>query len=243
MLRMVPKSVLESTGCRGGGWRRTAKPMCGQPIARTSGAMLRMAALVAVSAICCASAQTPEEGPAGPCHGSARWGEKTNCAPAGETIAGKLAFLRAAAVTAEQEVRNSPDEWGRGMPGVGKRFASVFGKHLVKSGVQIGMAGLLHEDLRYCRSPKSGFRSRLKHALVSTVAGRSAKTGEATPAVGRFSGAIASGLVSRAWQPVRLRTVSSGIASAGVSLGADAGANVVREFWPEIRRLFGRPPN
>jgi hypothetical protein len=42
------------------------------------------------------------------------------------------------------------------------------------------------------------------------------------------------------WQPARLRTASGGIASAGVSLGADAGANLVREFWPEIRRFFGR---
>ncbi|HZS49399.1 MAG TPA: hypothetical protein VFA54_00950 [Bryobacterales bacterium] len=205
--------------------------------------MVRIAALVAVSVISCASAQTPVEDPACSCHGSPAKVEKTDCTQAGDTIAGKQAFLHAAAVTAEQEIRNSPDEWGRGIPGVGKRFASVFGKHLIKSGVQLGVARLLHENLGYCRSQKSGFRARLNHALVSAVMGRSTRTGNATPAVGRFSGAITSGFVSRTWQPARLRTASGGIASAGVSLGADAGANVVREFWPEIRRFFGRRSN
>ena len=41
--------------------------------------------------------------------------------------------------------------------------------------------------------------------------------------------------VSRLWQPARLHTVSSGLSSSGISLGADAASNVVREFWPEIR--------
>jgi len=35
--------------------------------------------------------------------------------------------------------------------------------------------------------------------------------------------------------PARFHTFSSGISSAGISLAVDAGLNVMREFWPEIR--------
>ena len=54
-------------------------------------------------------------------------------------------------------------------------------------------------------------------------------------ATSRFSGAIAGGFVSRAWMPAWFHTFASGISSAGISLAVDAGVNVLREFWPEIR--------
>jgi len=47
-------------------------------------------------------------------------------------------------------------------------------------------------------------------------------------------------LISRAWQPARQHTLGSGLATAGIILGADAGSNVVREFWPEIRHPHRR---
>ena len=44
---------------------------------------------------------------------------------------------------------------------------------------------------------------------------------------------MGTGLISRAWQPAALHTVSSGVASGGDhALGVDAGTNVAREFWP-----------
>lgn len=53
-------------------------------------------------------------------------------------------------------------------------------------------------------------------------------------ASGKMAGNFGSGLVSRAWQPARPRTVSGGVATGGIMLGADATSNVVQEFWPEI---------
>jgi hypothetical protein len=52
---------------------------------------------------------------------------------------------------------------------------------------------------------------------------------------GEISGAVGSGLISRLWQPASTRTLAAGFTSAGITLGVDAGQNVVREFWPEIR--------
>jgi len=131
------------------------------------------------------------------------------------------------------EVRNAPHEWGRGIAGFGKRVASGFGTHVVKNTIEFGVASARHEKMGYERSGKQGFGPRLQYALLSTVITRKTTTGEKTPAMGRISGAFGSGLISRAWQPARLRTVSSGFATGGIMLGVDAGTHVIREFWPQ----------
>jgi hypothetical protein len=109
------------------------------------------------------------------------------------------------------------------------------GRRAVSTSVELGVAAWRHEDLSFRPSGETGFRRRMKHALLSTVVARKTTTGRPTVASGRISGAFAGGFVSRLWQPARLRTVSSGLSTSGISLGVDAGIHAVREFWPEIR--------
>lgn len=147
----------------------------------------------------------------------------------------KAALAQVGAGAGIQHIRNAPHEWGGGVAGFGKRLGSAVGEHVVKNTIEFSVASIRHEELGYCRSGKTGFGPRLKYALVSTVVTRKTTTGKRTPAVGRMSGAFGSGLVSRLWQPARLRTVGSGFASGGIMLGADAGIHVAREFCPEKR--------
>ena len=153
-----------------------------------------------------------------------------------DQLFGPATFVRAGVGAAFSEMTNRPSEWGRGADGLGKRLASSYGRHLVSTTVQVGVATHLHEDLRYFPADEKGFGGRLRHALLSTVMARNKDTGGQTLAAGRISGAFASGFVSRLWFPERYHTVSSGMASGGISLGIDAGANVFREFWPKRRR-------
>lgn len=148
---------------------------------------------------------------------------------------GPGAVLRAGAGAGITQATNTPSEWGQGAAGFGKRLGSAFAKHLVKKGIQYPVAHLRHEVLGYERSDKTGFKPRLKHALLATVITRKTTTGKKTVATNEIAGAFGSGLISRLWQPASVRTVSAGFASGGITLGVDAGTNVVREFWPEIR--------
>jgi len=150
---------------------------------------------------------------------------------------GKKAYIGTAGRAAFGQALNRPHEWGRGPSGFGKRLASGFATHVVKNSIQYGVASIRHEDLEYHRSTKRGFGPRLQHALVSTVVTHKTTTGQRTVAAGRISGAMGSGLISRAWQPARLRTVSSGLSTGGIMLGAEAGMNVAREFWPRKRHV------
>ena len=116
---------------------------------------------------------------------------------------------------------------GGGASGFGKNVGTGMATHAVATTVEHAVAAPLHEDLHYHRSTKSGVGPRLEHALVSTVVTRNTKTGKRTPAAGRISGQAAAGTVSQ----VALAG-GSGAATAGIGLGAVAGANVAREFWP-----------
>ena len=151
--------------------------------------------------------------------------------------------MKAAAGAGIAQAKGTPYEWGGGVQGYSKRFGSAFGKHLVKGSIQYGVAHLRHEELGYRPSGKQGAWPRLRYALLRTVITRKTTTGASTFSAGEISGVVGSGLISRLWQPASLHTVASGFGSAGISLGADAGYNVVREFWPEIRHpRRGKPP-
>jgi hypothetical protein len=52
-------------------------------------------------------------------------------------------------------------------------------------------------------------------------------------------GAIYSAnMISMSWHPDRFRATSDGVRAGNIRVGSTAAVNVVREFWPEIRRLI-----
>lgn len=148
---------------------------------------------------------------------------------------GPKAVVMAGTGAAIEQARNVPHEWGQGAAGFGKRFASAFAKHAVTKAIQYPVSRALHEEIFYRPSGKHGFGPRLKYALVRVVVTNKTTTGKKTVNAGELSGAVGGGLISRLWQPASVRTIGAGFGSAGITLGVDAGLNVVREFWPEIR--------
>jgi hypothetical protein len=61
---------------------------------------------------------------------------------------------------------------------------------------------------------------------------KSNRPGKKTVALGRISGNMGTGMISRAWQPASAAGLGSGLATGGIGLGADVGVNMAREFWP-----------
>lgn len=129
------------------------------------------------------------------------------------------------------------------MVGFGRRLGSALGTHVVRSSIHFAVGKMLHEELKYQPSGKQGFGARLKYALVSTVITRKTTTRQRTVAVGEISGIVGGGFISRLWHPASYHTVASGFAATGVGFGAEAGMNVLHEFWPEIRHPHRRADN
>jgi hypothetical protein len=57
-----------------------------------------------------------------------------------------------------------------------------------------------------------------------------------TVALSRVSGNLGAGVISRAWQPASSAGIGAGLATGGIGLGAEVGANMAREFWPKKNR-------
>jgi len=148
---------------------------------------------------------------------------------------GPMAFVRSAMGALIGQWKGTPEEWGGGMKGYGRRFASGFGGHLVKVGIQYPVARVMHEEFGYTRSNKQGFKARLIYALEATIITHKTTTEKKTLSTSEIAGNFGAGFISRLWQPASTRAISSGFTSAGIGFAADAGGNVVREFWPEIR--------
>lgn len=153
---------------------------------------------------------------------------------------GTGAVVRSMMGAGVNQATNTPSEWHQGMAGFGRRFASAFGKHIVKKTIEFPIAKLRHEPFTYQPSDRTGFKTRTWYALSSIVITHRTTDGKPMLHSAELSGAIGSGLISRAWQPASTGTIAAGFESAGLTLLADAGGNMVHEFWPEIRHPHSR---
>ena len=97
------------------------------------------------------------------------------------------------------------------------------------------VGALDHENPGHIRSKRHGFGNRLMDAVKFSVVARNDQ-GQLMPEYSRFVGNYAAGFISRTWWPAQYHTVGDGLESGTISLGFDVGMNVVREFWPDIRR-------
>ena len=147
---------------------------------------------------------------------------------------GPGAIARAVAVGGINQGSGKPKEWGGGAEAFGERIGNAFAEHVIRKTIESGAAFALHEDNRYVRSNETGFMKRTKHAVTSVFLARNEAGGEHF-AYSRFGGALSASFISRAWQPRSATTSGDAAVNFGISMAADMGWNVFKEFKP--RRL------
>jgi hypothetical protein len=150
-------------------------------------------------------------------------------------------ILSAAASAGFSQAIDSNHLYGQGAEGYGKRFGAAyadgasrefFGTFLVSS--------ILKTDPRYFRKARGRFASRTTYAISRIFVTRS-DSRQPAPNVALWTGAMASGAIGNAYYPENERSVGQTFSRAGIDVGTQAGFNVLREFWPDIRRqLFRR---
>jgi hypothetical protein len=144
---------------------------------------------------------------------------------------GPGAIARAAAVGGISQWSGTPKEWGGGAKAYGERVGNTFAGHVIRETLETGAAAALQEDNRYVRSTDSGFWKRTRHAVSSVFIARNAAGAEHF-AYSRFGGAVGSSFISRIWQPQSANTSGDAAVNFGISIAADMGWNVVKEFRP-----------
>ena len=133
------------------------------------------------------------------------------------------------------QIDNSPEEWDRNLAGYGRRYGHKLGVRAIKSGIGLLVAMPLQQDPRYFYSDEPGLWRRTTHAVTSTFVTRTDNGGRAL-SLWRITGNYGAQFASNAWRPERQTGVSDTLMRATVSLGMDAATNIIKEFWPDIRR-------
>ena len=145
--------------------------------------------------------------------------------------------LERSALAGIAQWRDTPPEWGQGLAGYGRRLSSNFGQYSIKKTLQFSIGAALKEDPRYFASNDDGFWRRTGHAVSHTVMVQN-DYNRRVFSFGRVTGTLGGSFISRTWHPERQRTVGHALRNAGISIGTEAGWNLLKEFWPDIKRMF-----
>ena len=138
------------------------------------------------------------------------------------------------------QATNTRKEYGQGMSGYSKRYGADFADAFTNELFTVGVfPALLREDPRYFRMGRGGGLRRTGYALSRILVTR-------TDAGGRrfnFSevmGNLASGAISTPYYPKSERGFGNIANRAGFQIGYDALFNVLKEFYPDIKKKLRR---
>jgi hypothetical protein len=135
--------------------------------------------------------------------------------------------------------RDHPTEWESGVDGFSTRFASRMGRLAVRNSVRLATDVAFGIDPRYDRCDCAGFLKRTGHAWKRVIVSRSDSGGE-MPALSNFTGAYVAPMITYTWYPDRLNTWDRKLQSGTLNLGMRGLSNMLREFWPDVKRGFRR---
>ncbi len=129
-------------------------------------------------------------------------------------------------------------QYGGGMEGWGKRFgASVADAESHNFFYSLTFPVLLHQDPRYFRSNKKGLVPRAWYAGTRVLVTR-ADDGHNTFNSSEILASAFTASLQNAYYPEADRGFDDTMSRFVGSLGSDATSNLLREFWPDIRRIF-----
>lgn len=133
------------------------------------------------------------------------------------------------------QIENSNPSFGQGVKGYAMRYAAGYGDQMIGNMMTEGVfPSLLHEDMRYFRRGTGGKLGRTYYALTRILVTRT-DAGGARFNFSEVAGNSVATAISNAYNP-DTRNVSENLEKLGLQLGTDAISNVLKEFWPDVKR-------
>ena len=135
------------------------------------------------------------------------------------------------------QLDNSNPEFGQGLKGYAKRYAaSVADQDVGNFMTEAILPSLLHEDPRYFRKVTGSKKGRILYAATRVLITRN----DSGRNMFNFSEVLGNGAVAalgNAYYPDE-RGLSSTMQRMGTQIGTDAISQVLKEFWPDIKRKW-----
>jgi hypothetical protein len=144
----------------------------------------------------------------------------------------------AAAFAGEGQLTNSDASFGQGVKGYAHYFGTAYADLVVGNYMTEAIyPTILHQDPRYFRKGTGSGWSRLGYAMgqIFWTHNDSGRTQFNYSEIVGNSTAVA---ISMAYYPDG-RNASNAVVKLGSQIGVDMTSNVLKEFWPDLRRKFG----
>jgi hypothetical protein len=135
------------------------------------------------------------------------------------------------------QLENQNPSFGQGMEGYAKRLVTAYADQLSGNMLTEGfIPALTHEDPRYFRLGVGTIKGRTWYALTRIFVTRT-DSGRSTFNLAEWGGNAAAVALSNAYYP-DTRNVNDNVQKLMIQCGTDAFSNVLKEFWPDVKRKF-----
>lgn len=159
-----------------------------------------------------------------------------------EDVFDPFSFVITGIYAGVSQVSHQYPEWGQGAKGYAKRYGGAFGDNFVGNYMTEGVwPVMLRQDPRYFRmGPKYGFWKRVGYSATRVIVTR-ADSGARQFNFSEILGNGSAASISAMYYPSSGRNVHAVLDKWGLDVGSDAGFNILKEFWPDMRqKLFGK---
>ena len=146
-------------------------------------------------------------------------------------------FPTAGAFAALYQIENQNPSFGQGMKGYSQRLATAYGDQMIGNMMTEGFVpGIFHQDPRYFRLGEGSKLHRTLYALWQIESARM-DSGRRTFNFSEWGGNAVAVAISNAYYP-DTRDWRDNLVRLFVACGTDAFSNVLKEFWPDVKRKF-----
>ena len=146
-------------------------------------------------------------------------------------------FPTAGAFAALYQIENQNPSFGQGMAGYAKRLGTAYGDQMIGNMMTEGFVpAAFHQDPRYFRLGTGSKLHRTVHALWAIEVARM-DSGRLTFNFSEWGGNAIATAIGNAYYP-DTRDWQDNLERLLVACGTDAFSNVLKEFWPDVKRKF-----
>ena len=141
-----------------------------------------------------------------------------------------VSFLTVAGIAGAEQNRNVFPDYGSGIEGYGKRYGAALANHVTSNLLSKAVyPSIFHQDPRYFYKGTGGGASRALYAVSSAFITRG-DSGHRMPNYSHILGGFTAAAISNLYYPESDRGASLVLYNGLADIGADAAANLVREF-------------
>jgi hypothetical protein len=148
-------------------------------------------------------------------------------------------FVLAGLFAAQAQWTQAAPSFGHGVPAFGRYYAAALTDLIVGDFMTEAIYPVaLHQDPRYFRRGTGSAWTRLGYA-VGQIVWTHTDHGTGSINVSELGGNATAVAIGNLYYPDG-RTLSKNASRWGWQIGTDVGANILKEFWPDLNRAFGR---